>query len=32
MAFADGHVQFQKLGDLFNLDIWNSGWVPVGGQ
>ena len=32
MAFADGHVQFQRLGDLFNLDIWNSGWVPVGGQ
>ncbi|HEV2437740.1 MAG TPA: type II secretion system protein [Verrucomicrobiae bacterium] len=32
MAFADGHVQFQKLGDLFNVDIWNMGWVPVGGQ
>jgi prepilin-type N-terminal cleavage/methylation domain-containing protein/prepilin-type processing-associated H-X9-DG protein len=32
MAFADGHVKFQKLGDLFNVDIWNLGWVPVGGQ
>lgn len=32
VAFVDGHVQFQKLGDLFNLDIWNIGWVPVGGQ
>ena len=28
VAFVDGHVQFQKLGDLFNLDIWNIGWVP----
>jgi prepilin-type processing-associated H-X9-DG protein len=28
VAFVDGHVQFQKLGDLFNLDIWNEGWVP----
>ncbi|MGA2685254.1 MAG: prepilin-type N-terminal cleavage/methylation domain-containing protein [Verrucomicrobiota bacterium] len=32
MAFADGHAQFQKLGDLFNVDIWNLGWVPVEGQ
>jgi prepilin-type N-terminal cleavage/methylation domain-containing protein/prepilin-type processing-associated H-X9-DG protein len=28
VAFVDGHVQFQKLGDLFNLDIWNVGWIP----
>ena len=28
VAFTDGHVQFQKLGDLFNMDIWNMGWVP----
>ena len=28
VAFVDGHVQFQKLGDLFNVDIWNLGWVP----
>jgi prepilin-type N-terminal cleavage/methylation domain-containing protein/prepilin-type processing-associated H-X9-DG protein len=27
-AFTDGHVQFQKLGDLFNRDVWNVGWVP----
>ncbi len=27
VAFVDGHVQFQKLGDLFNVDIWNFGWV-----
>ena len=26
VAFTDGHVQFQKLGDLFNEDIWNVGW------
>lgn len=32
VAFVDGHVQFQKLGDLFNVDIWSAGWVPVGGQ
>jgi prepilin-type N-terminal cleavage/methylation domain-containing protein/prepilin-type processing-associated H-X9-DG protein len=28
VAFVDGHVQFQKLGDLFNVDVWNIGWVP----
>ena len=28
VAFVDGHVQFQKLGDLFNVDVWNLGWVP----
>ncbi len=28
VAFMDGHVAFQKLGDLFNVDIWNVGWVP----
>lgn len=28
VAFADGHVKWQKLGDLLNLDIWNVGWFP----
>jgi prepilin-type N-terminal cleavage/methylation domain-containing protein/prepilin-type processing-associated H-X9-DG protein len=28
VAFTDGHVKFQKLGDLFNVNIWNVGWVP----
>ena len=28
VAFVDGHVKWQKLGDLLNLDIWNIGWVP----
>jgi prepilin-type N-terminal cleavage/methylation domain-containing protein/prepilin-type processing-associated H-X9-DG protein len=28
VAFVDGHVRFQRLGDLFNVDIWNVGWVP----
>jgi len=28
VAFVDGHVKFQKLGDLFNVDIWNVGWTP----
>lgn len=27
VAFADGHVQFQRLGDLFNVDVWNLGWI-----
>ena len=27
VALADGHVQFQKLGDLFYIDVWNLGWV-----
>ena len=28
VAFVDGHVKWQKLGDLFDVDIWNLGWVP----
>jgi prepilin-type N-terminal cleavage/methylation domain-containing protein/prepilin-type processing-associated H-X9-DG protein len=28
VAFVDGHVKWQKLGDLYNLDIWNLGWFP----
>ena len=28
VAFVDGHVQFSKLGDLFNVCTWNVGWVP----
>jgi prepilin-type processing-associated H-X9-DG protein len=28
VAFVDGHVKWQKLGDLFNVDIWNVGWFP----
>lgn len=28
VAFADGHVQFQRLGDLFNMDDWNATWIP----
>jgi len=28
VAFVDGHVKWQKLGDLLNVDIWNVGWFP----
>ncbi|HXR46520.1 MAG TPA: prepilin-type N-terminal cleavage/methylation domain-containing protein [Candidatus Limnocylindrales bacterium] len=28
VAFVDGHVKWQRLGDLLNLDIWNVGWFP----
>lgn len=28
VAFVDGHVNLQKLGDLFNQDIWNASWTP----
>ncbi len=28
VAFVDGHVKWQKLGDLYNEDIWNVGWFP----
>jgi prepilin-type N-terminal cleavage/methylation domain-containing protein/prepilin-type processing-associated H-X9-DG protein len=29
VAFVDGHVKWQKLGDLYNVDIWNVGWFPA---
>jgi len=28
VAFADGHVKFSKLGDLFNVDTWSVSWIP----
>jgi prepilin-type N-terminal cleavage/methylation domain-containing protein/prepilin-type processing-associated H-X9-DG protein len=28
VAFTDGHVKWQKLGDLLNVDVWNVGWFP----